>query len=582
MTGLKLAFPPSLGRGALLRPLRILRILGMSGAVALSSAAALAQPGGEPQYGGTLNISIVYALAPLSFDNADWAWKFNQDMGLTYELLLAADLRKSKTHGGPYDFTIDAWIPPEAVRGELAESWQLLQNPPGVEFQLRQGIMFPAKKGIMAARELTAEDVVYSFNRYNQSQKRIDSEYDHIDKVEATGKHTVRFTFKRFNAEWDYRFGWGYYSAIVPKEVVDAGMKNWRNANGTGPYSLKNYVQGNTMTFVKNPDYWDSVTIGAKQYKLPFADTINYRIIRDESSQLTALRTARLDILESVQWTAVAELKQSAPQLQWNKRLTPNANTIALRMDTKPFDDVRVRRALNMAVDRKQIIESFFEGNAEALAYPMHPDYGPYYEPLEQMPAGVRELFSHQPDKAKQLLAQAGYPDGFRFKVQTIATNTGGNDLLALVASHLAKVGVTMEIEPMEYPAYLSAMTSKTHTAGYFYNLTGTNPTATLRKAFMSDQPWNASLYSNADFDARIHAMLADPSEASRQQTLRAMTREILEEAPHIWLPMPYTYTAWWPWVKNYSGELRAGAERPGPIHARAWIDQKLKKEMGF
>jgi len=555
-------------------------------ALAFALPAAQAQQGSAadaPQYGGTLNISIVYpGLAPLSFDNADWAWKFNQDMGLTYETLLAADLAKSTTHGGPYSFTIDAWIPPDAVRGELAQSWRLLENPPGVEFTLRQGIMFPAKKGIMAARELTAEDVVYSFNRYNTSPKRIASEYDHIEKVEATGKYTVRFIFKRFNAEWDYRFGWGYYSAIVPREVDEKGMKNWRNANGSGPYTLKNYVQGNTMTFAKNPAYWDSTTIGGKAYKLPFADTINYRIIRDESTYLTALRTGRLDILESIAWTAVEELKQSAPQLQWNKRLTPNANTIALRMDTKPFDDIRVRHALNMAIDRQQIITSFYKGNAEILAYPMHPEYGPYYEALDTMPPAVKEVFAYNPEKAKQLLAQAGYAGGFAFKVQTIATNTQGNDLLALVASQLAKVGVTMEIEPMEYPAYLSAMTSKTHSAGYFYNLTGTNPTATLRKAFMSDQPWNASLYSNTDYDARIHAMLADPDEARRQHTLRAMTREILAEAPHIWLPMPYAYTAWWPWVKNYGGELRAGAERPGPIHARVWIDQKLKKQMGF
>jgi len=62
----------------------------------------------------------------------------------------------------------------------------------------------------------------------------------------------------------------------------------------------------------------------------------------------------------------------------------------------------------------------------------------------------------------------------------------------------------------------------------------------------------------------------------------REMTREILEKAPSIWLPSPYYHTAWWPWVRNYGGELRAGAERPGPIHARIWVDQDLKKKMGF
>jgi len=70
--------------------------------------------------------------------------------------------------------------------------------------------------------------------------------------------------------------------------------------------------------------------------------------------------------------------------------------------------------------------------------------------------------------------------------------------------------------------------------------------------------------------------------EAERIKIVRSLTREILDEAPYIWLPTGYTYTAWWPWVKNYGGELRAGAVRPWPIYARIWIDQKLKREMGF
>jgi len=287
---------------------------------AFSCCPANAQNAAQPQYGGTLNIGTVYlTMPPLSFDNADWTWKFNHDMGLTYEALFAADLDKSQSRGGPYEFTIDAYLPPDALRGELTQSWRLLQNPPGVEIQLRKGIMFPAKKGVMAARELTADDIVYNYNRYNASARRMERVLGHIEKVEAIDAHTVKFTFKKYNAEWDYRFGWGYYNAIVPKEVVEAGAKNWRNANGTGPYTLKNHVQGSTMTFAKNPDYWDSTMIGGKPYKLPFADTINYRIIRDPATAVTALRTAKLDIMESVPWNAVEELRQNAPQLQWYK-----------------------------------------------------------------------------------------------------------------------------------------------------------------------------------------------------------------------------------------------------------------------
>jgi peptide/nickel transport system substrate-binding protein len=234
-----------------------------------------------------------------------------------------------------------------------------------------------------------------------------------------------------------------------------------------------------------------------------------------------------------------------------------------------------------MAIDREQIIKTFFGGNAEMLGYPMHMDYAGYYEPLSSMPASVKELFTYNPEKAKKLLAEAGHPNGFTVKVQTSSASTS-NEMLSMVASQLAKVGVNLEIQVLEYPAFLSAMTTKTHSSAYFMSNGHLNPTSTLRKTFGSGQTWNASLYADKTFDARLETMFQERDEAKRQQILRELTREILDKAPHIWLPTAYIYTAWWPWVKNYGGELRAGGERPGPIHARIWVDQAMKKKMGF
>src|SRR5260370_8883384 len=78
-----------------------------------------------------------------------------------------------------------------------------------------------------------------------------------------------------------------------------------------------------------------------------------------------------------------------------------------------------------------------------------------------------------------------------------------------------------------------------------------------------------------------MEAVYLERDEGKRQALLKDMTREILDKAPYVWLPTPHIFTAWWPWVKNYGGELRAGAVRPGPIYARIWIDQDLKKTMG-
>jgi peptide/nickel transport system substrate-binding protein len=549
------------------------------GSAALGTVFAQAK---KPQYGGQLNIGNVFVgLGALTWDSADFIWKHNLDTGLAYEQLFAADLSKAKRNGGTQSFYLDAWLPPDTIRGELAESWQWKEDPMRVEIQLRKGVMFPEKPGVMKARELTAEDVVFSYTHLDKSPKKIPGYFDHIAKVEATGKHTVVFTFKSYNAEWDYRFGYGYYSAIMPKEVADKGAGDWKNINGTGPYILKEYAPGSGYTFVKNPKYWDGETIGGQKHRLPFADKIVYPTIRDEATQHTALRTGKLDILEVVRWSAVDELKKSAPQLKWQKQLSIGTSFMSLRTDQKPFNDVRVRRALNMAINKQEIIKSYFGGQGVMLAFPMHPDYGGYYEPLESMPASVKELFTYNPDKAKKLLAEAGYGKGLSFKVQVSALSPE-QDLLALMAAYLEKVGVKIEIQVMEPGAFMAAMNNRSMAPGYFMGTSPTNPTTTLRKQFVKGQQWNTSQYHDPDFEKRMGAVFLERDEKKRMEMLKVLTREMLDKAPYIWLPTQYVYTAWWPWVQNYGGEMRAGANRPGPIHARIWIDREMKKKMGF
>jgi len=558
----------------------VARALGLAALLAGATSAALAQ---APQYGGTLNIGHHHVtLSPLSWDPADWTWKYNQDTGLATETLFAADLSKSQGRGGKHRFISDAWLPTDAIRGELAENWKWSENPLRLDINLRKGVMFPARAGVMASREMVADDVVYSYNRLDKSPKKIPTYFDHIDKVETTGKHSLRFTFKNYFSEWDYRFGWGYYSAIVPKEVSDAGAGNWKNLNGTGPFTLTDVVMGSAVTFTKNDLYWDKEKIGSQSYKLPFVDKIIYRTIKDEASFLTALRTAKLDVLENIRWSAVDELKKNAPALKWKQRVHTFGTFLAMRVDTKPFDDIRVRRALNMAVNKQEIVKSYYGGNAELFGYPMHPDYVGYYEPLDKMPVAAQELFVYNPDKAKALLAEAGFPKGFTFKTQVCSCNPDHMDIIPLIAAYLEKVGVKLDIQVMEYGAFLSAMTTKTNAAGYFMNNGHSNPTTSIRKSFVSKQTWNPSQYSDPDFDKRMADAYLEKDESKRQLLIKLLTRDIVEKAPYIWLPVQHTYTAWWPWVKNYDGELRAGAERAGPIHARMWVDQPMKKKMGF
>ncbi|MGY4334753.1 ABC-type transport system substrate-binding protein [Bradyrhizobium sp. LB7.2] len=353
----------------------------------LAAGSASAQTNMEtPKYGGTLEISTVYgSLSALSFDSYDWNWKHNHDTGAVYEQLFAADLSKAKSRGGQNGFISDSYIPSHLIRGELAEKWEWLENPLRVKITLRKGVMFPDKPGVMTKRELVADDVVFSFKRLASSPKAQKGYFDFIKDVRAEGKYTVEFEMSKFNAEWDYRFGYGFYSGITPKEVVDAGAGDWRNINGTGPFKLTDYVQGNSQTYEKNPDYWDKETISGKEFKLPYVDKFEYRIIKDAATRATALRTGKLDIMEWMTWQDAEQLKKSAPALKWNRWLS-EGTFLSMRVDRKPFDDVRVRRAMNMAVNKQEIIRSFYNGNAELFAYPQHPDYAGYFQSLEEQP----------------------------------------------------------------------------------------------------------------------------------------------------------------------------------------------------
>lgn len=545
----------------------------------LSASPVSAEP---PSYGGELNIgTVVVTLSALSWDPADWTWKSNHDVGNVREQLFAGDLSKSIRKGGIYSFIPEAYLPEDSIRGELAESWEW-ENPLTLVIHLRKGVIFPAKPGVMRQRELVADDVVYSYDLVNESEKRIPTYFDHIKNVVARDQHTVVFNFSEYNAEWAYRFGYGYYSGISPREMANVDRKSWKNVTGTGPFILERYVQANAQIYARNEKYWDSEKIDDKSYPIPFVDKITYRIIKDEATFLTALRTGQLDILEAIRWIAVDHLKETTPELKWNKWLATSGTFVALRVDMAPFDDVRVRRALNLAVNQQEIVDRFYGGHAELMAYPQHPGYGKYFESLGTMPDSIKQLFSYDPAEARRLLREAGVPEGFTFDMQVCSCSPSHMDLVPLLESYLAKVGIRVKIQPMEYASFLSAMTTKNHGPGYMMSSGHTNPITTIRKSFVTGQTWNPSQYSDPQLDEAVKQLHLERDENKRIKMLRSLTRRVLDDAPYIWLPTGYAHTAWWPWVKNYGGELRAGAVRPGPIYARIWVDQKMKAEMGF
>ena len=566
--------------------LNIKRWLVAACAAAVSFGGASVASAEEPQTGGTVNVISYYrTINALTWDYQKWIWKENHD-GLHLDQLFAGDLQKGPRGTNENDFVAQAYIPPEHLRGEIANSFELKTDPLQLIFKLRPGVFWPATPGVMEKREVTAEDVAFHFTHMWTLKRKIPTYWSFIDRWEAKDKHTVIAHLNSYNANWAYRLAWGYFSAILPPEyhkLDDKARADWKNAVGSGPYKVADVVKSSHQTYVKNDDYWDSATIDGKSYKLPLNDKVVYHLIKDEATAIANIRTGKADIMEAIRWQFVDELKKSAPDLILKKGLSTTGTFIALRNDKKPFNDVRVRRAMNLAVNQREILQTLLNGDGSMLNYPFSSAWKSVYTPIDKLSAKGKELFDYNPKKAKQLLAEAGYPNGLEFELMYSSSTPYHVDLVPMLQAYYQRIGVPMKLKPLEYAAFRSQMRKDTQAVGYLMNNGSGNPIQVLRKSFVTGQTWNPAMHADEAFDKRWKAAAAETDPAKAHSELVALNRFIIEEkVPHVWLPTDVFYRAHWPWVKNYHGELRVGAVRPGPIYARIWIDQAMKKKMGF
>ncbi|MBI2980285.1 MAG: hypothetical protein HYY41_05630, partial [Chloroflexi bacterium] len=245
--------------------------------------------------------------------------------------------------------------------------------------------------------------------------------------------------------------------------------------------------------------------------------------------------------------------------------------------------DKRVRQALQMALDRETIIRDYYTGKAEIFnsptaAFSTWKSAGAYI-PLEQLPASARELYKYNPTKAKQLLAEAGYPKGFKMEVITQAATI---DELTIIKEQFAKIGVDVEIQVKETGVYTSISRGHTNKHALYGGTGGTSVFDWENYRFGS--PQNTANVNDAVVNEGIaefakYYMLDD---AKAYPIIGKFVPYIVEQSWYIYFPSPYTYTLWWPWVKNFHGEWVIGVAAKWGFTEYIWIDQSLKKSMGF
>jgi len=537
----------------------------------------------KPQYGGTFIFAREVDI--LGFDEAFTAHYNLDTLHLTNEELLSHDWTRGPSGTGEFGYQLGGVNRLDLKMGCLAETWEIPEKGT-IIFHIRHGVRFQNKPPTNG-RELTAADVVYSLKRVcTEARSYIKLSYPAmVASVQITATDdTVKITCTP--AEFGNMTSMlPDFASIIPHEVVETygDMRDWKNSCGTGPYMLTDFVSGGSATLKRNPDYWMKDLCGSgKGNQLPYIETVVHYIIPDAATRYTALRTGKADWC-GVTWDEAAKMRETNPEMQWSKFIHDTAYVIAMRTDKadSPFSKLKVRQALTMGVDYKTLKDVFYGGDAEIMAWPVVPckEYANSYIPLEQYPADVQELFSYNPEKARTLLAEAGYP---ALKTTVICYNTPTQvDVLSQIQAMWAKIGVTLTIDAKDYAVWTQIISARNYT-DMVYMYTAGIGTAWKMINFNGASMFNTSYVNDATVQeayTKIQGYMGIDEKAI-DETFRALLPYLLSQCYVIQKTSPYTYYFWQPWVKNYYGTGALGYYDYYSAPRYIWIDSVLKKQM--
>ena len=547
---------------------------------------------GTPQYGGTLVVMTDMSGGdPGGWDGnltpTPWSTACFDDPFIP--IMMAGDIEKYGPRGSnKYTFNTTEYIPEEYLMGPLAQSWEILSNPLTIRWHIRHGVMWAANPRIgMVAREVTADDVVYSQNRSMVGTMAAGS-FTFVTSRVKVDKYTVDNVLNRFDANWAYYLGYGYYPCmIVPPEVGNTtaagGNNDWRNQASAGPFILTDFVPGAGATYTRNPNYnWMTTTINGKQYQMPFIDTLILPVMGDNTTMVTALRTGKLDWWPQVPVTYAATLKQSSPQLvEYN---FPSNRPYLFRMnriDNQYLKVKDVRRALQIGTNFAEIRDLVFPGGG-LIGWPVA-EGNPAYTPLDQMPASIQELFKYDATKAKSMITAAGFPSGFTLTVTIGANDPVQESIANILVSQWAKIGVTLKIRVFDTASFNAVGDSRQYDMLTMIMSTS-NPFVPLNWSNVGPNPPNNSwLYyyqTESQFPDGYKKMMAETDPVKRTQYTKDLALLMIDDCGWMQFANPVGMNCWWPWMKNYYNETDTGYHNQCPMIERTWIDQNLKKTL--
>jgi peptide/nickel transport system substrate-binding protein len=553
----------------------------------------------KPQYGGIYQVSINTDIP--YFDDTVGTLAYCTSLGYTQEELLMGDWAKGKAGTGEAEWTLVGTNRLDQKTGCLAESWEIPQQGT-IIFHIRQGVKWAklsSEAGLLVnGREMTVDDIVFSLNRaFTTKGDYFTASYPGLAKgAVVTGDSTAwTVTVTCPVSEWVNCINLvPDFLTIVPPEVVKkyGNMQNWKNSVGTGPFILTGFLSNSSATFIKNPDYWGTNPVGpGKGDKLPYVEGVKMMIITDLTTQISAFRTGKMDILTGVNINrnAVGNILDDAAlmsKLNAIRYLYDSSYLLAMRTDMaeSPFSKKDVRQAIMLALNLNAI-KNYYKGDSELLNWPIPPpskEYAGVYVSLTELPANVQALYNGPDVEAsKALLTKAGYSSGFTVNLITYNTPVF-MDISSSLKADLAKVNINMTIDAKDYSTWTGRYIARNYGA-YEFLWTSTSGIGSYTRMinFRGTSTYNGSYINDSVVEAAYQEMqpYIGIDEAKCQQINHDLMPYLLEQAYVIPIPSAYLYKLWWPWINNYHGEGSIGYYNIGYIKY-FWLDLDVRKEM--
>ncbi len=549
-----------------------------------------------PQYGGTLTLALG---ADPNWDLISFGGTWPQEQA--HQRMF--DGNWTKGPAGGYGEGVTTWGMstriPEFDTGYLATDYYWEVSPDGTEvttyFTIRDGVHFApidsAAGRMVGGREMTVDDCVWSWNQPIKDENAQNWQlYPNVRYPTAikTGPNSFEVTHN-YEDHIDAIMRENLCCRVMPPELWDAygyeSCTNWEHSVGTGPFMITDFVPGNLVLMEKNPDYWMTNPIGpGKGNQLPYIDTFKYIIMPDLSTRQAALRTGQLDMMGGFSTEDKDLMLKTASEVKAAQRGKWRVNPIFMKTDQAPYNDVRVRRAMLMATDFDTINESLYQGLGDIISWPYFQleGYEPLYISVDDPDCTnlIKELYGYNPDKAKQLLTDAGYPNGFK----AVLTLTQAEvDYYSIVKDMWAQVGIELELDVA--PDF-GALIGRAFSITYELFAIGTSPNSSYpEQSLYAVRNWvNASLINEPYVDETAKAVksLAITDFQASMELCRPLCIYLIEQAYCVPAPFYPTYSMWWPWLKNYSGEISVGYWGNEHWSQFVWIDQALKKSLGY